>query len=370
MTGHRLRHEVKTMREEQYWQAVEARSRDADGAFVYAVITTGVYCRPSCASRRPLRQNVRFFPLPEAAERAGFRPCRRCRPEQQAARDPAGDRVRRACRLIDQALEDGETGAPGLAALGKALGTSGAALQRQFKRQLGISPRDYADARRLRRIKARLRRGEDIAGALYDAGYGSSSRLYERSDAQLGMTPATYKKRGKGAEIAFTIAESPLGRLLVAATERGICAVSLGSADKPLEDWLREEYSAATIRREDARLGRWVQAIIAHLNGKAPDLSLPLDLRATGFQWLVWRELMKIPSGSTASYSAIARRIGRPAAARAVANACAGNPAALVIPCHRVLREDGGLGGYRWGVERKAKLLAAEQKAGAREAAE
>ena len=351
------------MVEQQFWNAVATRSRAADGAFVYAVTTTGVYCRPSCPSRRPRREHVQFFPLPEAAEHAGYRPCRRCRPQEQQASDPAGERVRRACRMIDAALEEGENGAPSLAALGAALGTSAHQLQRQFKRQLGITPRDFADARRLARVKARLREGDGVAGALYDAGYGSSSRLYERSDAQLGMTPATYKKHGKGMDIAFTIAHCPLGRLLVAATARGVSAVSLGDSDKPLEAWLREEYSAASIRRDEAGLGGWVKAIIAHLEGKTPDLALPLDLQATAFQRRVWRELQKIPYGSTATYSAIARRIGEPAAVRAVANACAGNRAALVIPCHRVVREDGTLGGYRWGIERKQRLLAAEKKA-------
>jgi AraC family transcriptional regulator of adaptative response/methylated-DNA-[protein]-cysteine methyltransferase len=359
---HHLLTEDATMSEQQCWQAVATRSRAADGAFVYAVTTTGVYCRPSCASRRPLRENVQFFPLPEAAERAGYRACLRCRPREQPASDAAREQVRRACRLIDRALDEGEGGAPSLAELGAAIGVSAHQVQRLFKRQLGISPREYGDARRLGRVKERLREGEGIAGALYDAGYGSSSRLYERSDAQLGMTPATYRKHGKGAVIDFAIADSPLGRLLVGATERGICAVSLGSSDKALEDWLREEYSAATIQRDEARLGAWVAAILAHLDGKEPDLDLPLDLQATGFQWRVWRELQRIPYGTTASYGAIARRIGQPAAVRAVANACAGNPAALVIPCHRVTRGDGAPGGYRWGAERKEKLLAAEKK--------
>jgi AraC family transcriptional regulator, regulatory protein of adaptative response / methylated-DNA-[protein]-cysteine methyltransferase len=350
------------MVEQQYWHAVEARSRAADGAFVYAVTTTGVYCRPSCPSRRPRRENVQFFPLPEAAEHAGYRPCRRCHPQEQQASDPAGERVRRACRLIDHALDEGETGAPSLAALGAATGISAHQLRRLFKRQLGISPHEFADARRLARVKARLRDGDGVAGALYEAGYGSSSRLYERSDAQLGMTPATYKKHGKGAEIAFTTADCPLGRLLVAATERGICAVSLGERDETLERWLRQEYSAASIRRDEPRLGSWVRAIVAHLEGKTPELSLPLDLRATAFQWRVWRELQRIPYGSTASYSEIARRIGQPKAVRAVANACAGNRAALVIPCHRVVREDGAIGGYAWGIERKQRLLAAEKQ--------
>lgn len=349
------------MVEQQYWNAVAHRARAADGAFVYAVTTTGVYCRPSCPSRRPKRENVQFFPLPEAAEQAGFRPCRRCRPEQQAASDAGAERVRRACRLIDDALEEGEGGVPSLARLGAAVGTSAHQLQRLFRRQLGISPQDFAAARRLARVKARLRQGEGVAGALYEAGYGSSSRLYERSDAQLGMTPATYRKRGQGMAIAYTVAPCALGRLLVAATERGIAAVSLGDSDKALEAALGREYEAATIRRDDDALGTWVKTILAHLDGKAPELSLPLDLQATAFQWRVWRELQKIPYGKTASYAEIARRIGKPKAVRAVANACAGNRAALVVPCHRVVRGDGALGGYRWGAERKARLLAAEK---------
>jgi AraC family transcriptional regulator, regulatory protein of adaptative response / methylated-DNA-[protein]-cysteine methyltransferase len=349
------------MVEQQYWDAVAHRARAADGAFVYAVTTTGVYCRPSCPSRRPNRENVQFFPLPEAAEQAGFRPCRRCRPEQQPASDAGAERVRRACRLIDEALEEGEGGVPSLARLGAAVGTSAHQLQRLFRRQLGISPQDFAAARRLARVKARLRQGEGVAGALYEAGYGSSSRLYERSDAQLGMTPATYRKRGQGMVIAYTVAPCALGRLLVAATERGIAAVSLGDSDKALAAALGTEYEAATIRRDDDALGTWVKAILSFLDGKAPELSLPLDLQATAFQWRVWRELQKIPYGKTASYAEIARRIGKPKAVRAVANACAGNRAALIVPCHRVVRGDGALGGYRWGAERKAALLAAEK---------
>lgn len=350
------------MVESQYWNAVESRARAADGAFVYAVTTTGVYCRPSCPSRRPRREHVQFFALPEAAERAGFRPCRRCRPEVQPASDPEAERVRRACRLIDRALEEGEAGAPSLGRLAAAVGTNAHQLQRLFQRKIGISPRAFADARRLARVKARLRQGDGVAGALYDAGYGSSSRLYERSDAQLGMTPATYRKRGAGMSIRFTIVPCPLGRLLVAATERGIAAVSLGANDAVLERALGEEYAAATRERDDAALGPAVKAILAYLAGDTPDLALPLDLQATAFQWRVWRELQKIPYGETLSYAEIARRIGTPRAVRAVANACARNRAALVIPCHRVVREDGTPGGYRWGAERKAKLLAAEKQ--------
>jgi AraC family transcriptional regulator, regulatory protein of adaptative response / methylated-DNA-[protein]-cysteine methyltransferase len=350
------------MVEQQYWDAVAARSRQADGAFVYAVTTTGVYCRPSCPSRRPRRENVEFFPLPEAAEQAGYRACRRCQPQRVAASDPAVERVRQACRLIDTALEEGETTPPSLEQLGAAVGASPHQLQRLFKRELGISPRDFAAARRLARVKARLREGDGVAGALYEAGYGSSSRLYERSDAQLGMTPATYRRRGEGMAIAFTVVPCPLGRLLVAATSRGISAVSLGESDGALEAALKAEYAAAEIRRDDGALGRWVSAVLALLDGSAPDLTLPLDLRATAFQWRVWRELQKIPYGETASYAAIARRIGAPSAARAVARACAENRAALVIPCHRVVRGDGTAGGYRWGAERKVQLLAAEKR--------
>ena len=350
------------MTEERYWRAVQERTRGADGAFVYAVRTTHVYCRPSCPSRRPLRRNVEFFQLPEAAERAGYRACRRCHPRELKAADPAVERIRLACRLIERALEDGEDGAPGLSELAEQVGISSFHLQRSFKRHLGISPRDYADAWRLGRVKAMLRDGDGVAGALYGAGYGSASRLYERSDAQLGMTPATYKKGGKGARIGFTIVDSPLGRLLVAATERGICAVSLGTGDTKLEEGLRAEYPEAEIRREDARLRPSIAAILNFLVGSEPDLSLPLDLRATGFQWRVWQELRRIPRGETASYSQIAAAIGQPKAVRAVANACANNRVALVIPCHRAIREDGGLGGYRWGMERKEKLLAAEKR--------
>jgi AraC family transcriptional regulator, regulatory protein of adaptative response / methylated-DNA-[protein]-cysteine methyltransferase len=352
---------MKMMVEEQCWRAVQDRTRAADGDFVYAVRTTHIYCRPSCASRKPLRDNVEFFPLPEAAEQAGYRACRRCRPRDAAARDPAVERVRRACGVIETALEEDETGAPSLGDLAERVGTSPFHLQRLFKRHLGISPREYADARRLQRVKRMLRRGDGVAGALYEAGYGSASRLYERADSQLGMTPATYKKGGKGAAIAYTIADSPLGRLLVGMTERGVCAVSLGDDDAALAAGLRAEYPEAAVTRADPRLMPIVAAILAHLSGGVPALDLPLDLRCTGFQWRVWQALRHIPRGKTASYQAIATAIGQPNSVRAVANACANNRVAVVIPCHRVIRSDGTIGGYRWGIERKEKLLAAEK---------
>jgi len=353
---------ITIQEQERYWQAVAERASEADGRFVYAVSTTGIYCRPSCPSRRPLRRNVEFFPLPEAAERAGYRACQRCRPKEATADDPARERVRRACRLIDAALEEGENGVPSLASLGTALAMSPFHLQRLFKRHLGISPREYADARRLSRVKARLADGEDVTGALYAAGYGSSSRLYERAGAQLGMTPATYRKGGAGAVISYASARTQLGRLLVAATEKGICAVMLGEKEEALAADLKSQYAAAEIRHEQKRLGPWLEALVAHLKGKLPDLHLPLDLRATSFQWRVWRELQRIPYGTTATYRAIAQRIGQPSSVRAVARACASNRAALVIPCHRVLREDGDLAGYRWGIARKAKLIEREKR--------
>jgi AraC family transcriptional regulator of adaptative response/methylated-DNA-[protein]-cysteine methyltransferase len=352
---------MSAMVEEQFWRAVQERTRTADGAFVYAVRSTHVYCRPSCPSRKPLRSNVEFFSLPQAAEKAGYRACLRCRPRDLPAGDPAVERVRRACSVIETALEQDEEGAPALGDLAGRVGTSPFHLQRLFKRHLGISPREYVDARRLEKVKHLLRGGDGVAGALYEAGYGSASRLYERADAQLGMTPATYKKGGKGASIAYTIADSSLGRLLVAVTERGVCAVSIGEDDSALTTALRTEYPAATITRADARLMPTVGAILAYLSGAEPALDLPLDLRATGFQWRVWQELRRIPRGETASYQAIAAAIGRPKAVRAVANACANNRVALVIPCHRVVRNDGKIGGYRWGSERKERLLAAEK---------
>lgn len=352
------------MVEEQYWTAVSGRARAADGDFVYAVRTTGIYCRPSCPSRRPSRENVEFFPLPEAAEHAGYRPCLRCRPQEQAAADPAMERIRHACRIIETSLAEGEDGTPPLGVLAEQVGASPFHLQRLFKRHLGISPREFADARRLTLVKKLLRDGDGVADALYGAGYGSSSRLYERSDAQLGMTPASYSKGGKGADIAYTLADSAFGRLLVATTGRGICAVSLGTEDADLAAGLRREYPAAAIARDDTRLAPAVATVLEMLAGSEPDRALPLDIRATGFQWRVWQALRDIPRGETATYGEIAAAIGRPAASRAVANACAANRVALVVPCHRVVRGNGAPGGYRWGAERKIALLAAEKTGG------
>ena len=298
---------------------------------------------------------MRFFALPEAAEREGFRACRRCAPRSTTA-PPAVERVRAACL----AIASRPNGPFSLGALARIVGGSAEHLLRTFRRTLGITPRDYADACRIGCLKAGLRAGEGVAAATYAAGYGSGSRVYERSSATLGMTPAAYARGGKGETVRYTIVASPLGRLLVAATPRGVCAVKIGSGDAALERDLRSEYPAAALARGDARLSRWVARIVASLERGAPDPRLPTDVRATAFQRRVWRELQRIPRGRTRSYKEVARRIGQPRAARAVARACATNPVALVVPCHRVVRSDGEAGGYHWGAARKRQLLESE----------
>jgi AraC family transcriptional regulator of adaptative response/methylated-DNA-[protein]-cysteine methyltransferase len=340
-----------------FWSAVVARDARFDGAFYFAVRSTGVYCRPSCPSRRPLRSNVLFFPQRKQAEIAGFRACKRCRPATPAARDARAELVLRACRKIEEQAET----PPSLAALATELRISPFHLQRTFKRVLGISPREFADACRIAQFKAGVRSGESVAAAMYGAGYGSSSRLYERAPAQLGMTPGEYRSGGRGMKLGYTIVASPLGRLLVAATERGVSAVCIGDSDAKLTAALREEYPAAEIVSGSEHLAQWTRDIVRHLQGALPHLDLPVDIRATAFQWRVWQELRRIPRGATRSYGEVARRIGRPRAVRAVARACATNPVAIVIPCHRVVRADREPGGYRWGAQRKRELLARER---------
>jgi AraC family transcriptional regulator of adaptative response/methylated-DNA-[protein]-cysteine methyltransferase len=360
--------EQQAMNEERYWQAVQARDTGADGLFIYAVRSTGIYCRPTCPSRRPNRDQVVFFRLPAAAEQAGFRACRRCHPNMSAMREPQVELVQRACRYIAEHSER----APTLDEIGRVVGLSPHHLQRTFKRIMGVTPRQYAEAHRLGSFKARLKQGDDVTTALYEAGYGSSSRLYEQAPARLGMTPATYRRGGLGARIAYTIVASPLGRLLVAATARGVGFVSLGDDDAALAAALAHEYPAAEIMRagdaaatgSEPDLRAWVGAILSHLGGRQPHLDLPLDVLATAFQWRVWEALRDISYGSTRSYGGVAAALGQPGAARAVARACAANPVALVIPCHRVVGEDGELRGYRWGAERKRALLAQEASQG------
>jgi AraC family transcriptional regulator of adaptative response/methylated-DNA-[protein]-cysteine methyltransferase len=346
---------------DELWEAVLARDTSFDGKFVFAVSSTHIYCRPSCPSRRPRRERVSFFELPETAEQAGFRACLRCHPRDATATDPQIEIVRRACQLLAQSEE-----AINLTNLSEQLGISSFHLQRTFKRIVGVSPRQYAEACRTAKFKENIRGGQPVTTAMYDAGYGSSSRLYERAAAELGMTPATYSRNGRGAVITYALASCDLGCLLVAATEKGICAVRLGSLETELESAVRDEFSAAHIQRDDGKLKRWVSEILEYLAGKRPALDLPLDVQATAFQRLVWEALRAIPYGSTSSYSDVAQAIKRPSAVRAVARACATNPVALVIPCHRVIREDQSLGGYRWGLERKRGLLERERTASQR----
>jgi AraC family transcriptional regulator of adaptative response/methylated-DNA-[protein]-cysteine methyltransferase len=350
------------------WRAVEARDRGEDGKFVYAVRSTGIYCRPSCPSRRPRREQVVFFPLPQAAEQQGFRPCRRCRPGVVRLRDPRILTVARVCREIEARLL-GDSGPEEernltLAALSVSARMSPHQLGRAFRSVMGITPRQYADAQRMRRLKSRLKKGDNVTTALYDAGFGSSSRVYERAPAHLGMTPGTYRRGGAGMNIHYTIVGSPLGRLLVARTDRGLSALYLGEFDRGLEAALQKEYPHAEIRRARNDLEGWVEKILAHLRGQEPHLELPTDVQATAFQRRVWEELRRIPYGTTRTYAQVARAIGRPTAARAVARACATNPVSVVVPCHRVVREDGDLAGYRWGIDRKRVLL--EQESAAR----
>jgi len=345
------------------WQVVMARDARFDGAFVFGVRSTGIYCRPSCPSRRPRRQQVVFFSQPDAAERAGFRPCRRCRPHEANGQDPMVDKVREICRTIDANPDETFT----LSDLAADVGGSPYHLLRVFKRVMGITPRQYSDARRLARLKKHLKEKTNVTEAMYEAGYGSSRALYERAPAALGMTPDEYRRGGEGARIRYTIVNCPegpggsLGRILLAATERGVCRVTMGKRDDELETALKSEYPAAEIHRDDSGLKDWRTALAKHLDGQQPQLNLPLDLKASAFQLKVWEALKAIPYGKTRTYSEVARAVGQPKAARAVGHACATNPVAVIIPCHRVVQTGGGLGGYGWGLERKRILLEAEK---------
>jgi len=347
--------------DENRWRAVVARDRSKDGQFVFAVSSTKIYCRPSCPSRRPTRERVAFFVLPEAAEQAGYRACKRCKPQRAEVSDPQVVMVQRVCRYIRQ----NQINALDLSELARHANVSVFHLQRTFKSIIGVSPRQYAAAVRFSELKSKLREGESVTYALYDAGLNSSRRLYEQSNDELGMTPATYGRGGRGAKIVFTTAGSSLGRLLVALTERGVCAVKIGEHDEEMEEELRREFFAAEIDRVDSTLQKTVEDVLNLIENKTPHPNLPLDIRATAFQRQVWEKLKSIPYGQTMSYAEVAKAIGNPGAVRAVGRACGSNPVALVIPCHRVVREDKSLGGYRWGLERKKKIL--EREAGNRE---
>ncbi|MGD8320865.1 MAG: bifunctional DNA-binding transcriptional regulator/O6-methylguanine-DNA methyltransferase Ada [Gemmatimonadota bacterium] len=337
------------------WRAVVERDPSLAGRFVYAVSTTGIYCRPGCSSRTPRRENVDFYPSPKVAEAAGYRPCKRCRPRGERA-SSALRSVRAACAYLDEHVDETVT----LEELARVVHVSPFHLQRTFKRYVGLTPRQYLEVKRADRLREQLRDGETVSRAAFEAGYSSSSRVYEQADAHLGMTPGAYQAGGRGMRIRYATAATPVGRVLVAATERGVCAVSLGEDETGMLADLRREYPAARIEAGEPELSAWIEAVVAFVEGRTRDLAIPLDVQATTFQWRVWRVLQEIPYGSTRTYGDVAAAIGKPGAARAVARACARNRAALVIPCHRVVPGKGGAGGYRWGQQRKRQLLEME----------
>jgi AraC family transcriptional regulator, regulatory protein of adaptative response / methylated-DNA-[protein]-cysteine methyltransferase len=344
--------------DEVRWSAVERRDRTADGAFVYSVRTTGVYCRPSCAARRPRRENVAFHATCADAERAGFRPCKRCRPNAPALAEEHAAAVARACRLIEEAEET-----PGLAVLARAAGLSRFHFHRVFKAVTGVTPKAYADAHRARRVRAELVSGGTVTEAIYGAGFNSNGRFYAASSGLLGMTPTEFRKGGGGNVIRFAVGACSLGAILVAATDKGVCAIELGDDPDALVRDLQDRFPKARLIGGDAAFEQLVAKVVGLVEAPAQGLDLPLDIRGTAFQQRVWNAIRAIPAGSTASYSEIARRIGAPKAIRSVAQACGSNMLAVAIPCHRVVRTDGAPSGYRWGVARKRALLAREKAA-------
>jgi AraC family transcriptional regulator of adaptative response/methylated-DNA-[protein]-cysteine methyltransferase len=347
--------QMTTNNTNQKWSMVLARDAKADGRFVYAVKSTGVFCRPTCPSRRPRRENVEFFNSPAQAQQAGYRACRRCTPLE---RNPQSQKVEAACRYIDENLDVTLS----LTAISRHVAISPFHFQRMFKRMLGISPREYQQARRAGKFRQALLGDGSVTEAIYEAGFSSSSRAYESVPAQLGMTPSAFKRGGAGVEIRCTVISTELGKLLVATTPRGVCAVRFGESEAALLRELKHDFGSAEIHRDDEGLAQVAAQIKQLLNGPSAPLSIPLDLRGTAFQQMVWKELRRIPAGQTRSYTEIAKTIGRPRAVRAVANACGSNPVAIVVPCHRVVQKNGSLAGYRWGVKRKAALLEKEAK--------
>ena len=340
------------------WKALASRDSAADGTFVYGVTSTGVYCRPSCPSRRPRADRVRFFDTTGEARHAGFRACKRCRPDTVGLVQPGIDAVRRASAYLAAHADQTVT----LANLARVASMSPHHLQRRFKAIVGLSPREFQSAVRAGKLRTSLRDGRDVTTAIYEAGYGSPSRVYEAAPTGKGMSLSSYRRGGAGMRIDYSTVSSPIGLVLVAATENGVCSVKIGSSESVLAGDLRREYPSAEISAKERPRNEWVKAVSKHLAGNSPSLDLPIDVRATAFQWKVWRELQRIPYGETRAYAEVARRIGKPAAARAVARACATNPVCLVVPCHRVVPTAGGVGGYRWGTGTKAKLLAKEAR--------
>ena len=343
------------MENEIYWQAVKNNDARFNGAFVYGVNSTKIYCKPSCSSRRPKRENVRFFISSEKAENQGFRACQRCKPKDEKV-NPQTEIVLRACEILES--EDQIT----LEDLSAELNLSPTYLQKLFKEIIGVSPKKYAENKRLEKFKNELKNGSEVIDAMYESGFGSSSRLYENVSEKLGMTPAVYKKGGKDLKIIYAVTDCELGKLLVARTEKGICAVTFGGDEKTLFENLRNEFPKAELSESEAELKDYIEAILANLAGTNKTLDLPLDVQATAFQMRVWEALRKIPYGATVSYSEIAEKLGSKNAVRAVASACASNRVALVIPCHRVIGKSGNLSGYRWGVESKKAILEKEKQ--------
>lgn len=344
--------------EEERWGAVQRHDPAADGTFVYAVVTTGVYCRPSCPARRPRRDNVRFYATCTDAERAGFRPCRRCRPNETPAAQRNARAIARACRLIEEAGEE-----PALDELAASAGLSRSHFHRTFKAVTGLTPKAYAAARRALRVRNELGRRSTVTDAIFGAGFNSNGRFYAASTDMLGMTPTAFRSGGEGAVIRFAAGECSLGSILVAMTEKGVCAIEFGDDPEALVHALQDRFPKARLIGGDPDFEAMVAKVVGFVEAPRLGLDLPLDVRGTAFQLRVWKALAQIPAGSTASYAQVAERIGEPRAVRAVARACAANRLAVAIPCHRVVRNNGALSGYRWGVERKRALLEREAPA-------
>lgn len=353
----------KTLNEDECWKAVVSKDKSQDGQFYFGVKTTGVYCRPSCAARTPLRKNVRFYTSRAEAEQDGLRPCLRCRPAAVTTSDSNKLRIRRLCEYIRLSCRSGESLA--LEDLGRQVGLSPFHLQRTFKEIVGVTPKQFVEACRMQALKGELRARPSVTDAIYEAGFGSSSRVYERVDTRLGMTPREYRAGGKGVAISYVSVTSPLGVMMIGATDRGLCFVQFGESHNELLEMLHKEYPEAALDQRKSpypeQFDAWIKSLLRYLRQEQIRLDLPLDVRATAFQLKVWKYLQSIPYGEVQSYAEVAAAIGDPQATRAVARACAANRVAIVIPCHRVIRGNGELGGYRWGAERKRVLIDAER---------
>jgi AraC family transcriptional regulator of adaptative response/methylated-DNA-[protein]-cysteine methyltransferase len=352
--------------QDKCWESVRTRDSGQDESFLYGVLTTGVYCRPACPSRKPLRKNVRFYESPADAERDGFRPCLRCRPLAEAGPDPTAERIRGVCRYIEAQSDESLK----LEDLARQASMSPSHFQRTFKAVVGLSPKQYLDATRLRKLKKGLKESEDVTQAVYQAGYGSSSRVYERAGTSLGMTPNQYRQGGRSITVTYATIETQLGLIMIGATDRGLCFLQFGDRRRGLLAMLEKEYPLARLKAMSKPyhpdFQKWVKALRDYLAARQPHFDLPLDIRATAFQIRVWNYLQSIPYGELQSYAEVASGIGNPNATRAVARACAMNRVALVIPCHRVIRGTGELGGYRWGLARKRTLIDRERAGKAR----